>query len=141
MEVDHFNLLNTAWLPEVTGGFRGFAHAADPFFRARPRKIVNASARPPVTTGCRVLDARRSLDQVIAKLPDISGAFGKYFISVRVNTAISKCLHNTNTFLHNIYWRRCAVPPHPLEPAEQLCRRKPGTGRNRQEPAELAELG
>ncbi len=39
--------------------------------------IVNASARPPVTTGCRVLDARRSLDQVTAKLPGISGVFGK----------------------------------------------------------------
>ncbi len=39
--------------------------------------IVNASARPPVTTGCRVLDARSSLDQVTAKLPSISGAFGK----------------------------------------------------------------
>ena len=41
--------------------------------------IVNASARPPVTIGCRALDARRSLDQVPAKFPDITGVFGKLF--------------------------------------------------------------
>ncbi len=38
LEVAQFMFLNTAWLPEVTGGFSDFAHAADPFFRARGRR-------------------------------------------------------------------------------------------------------
>ena len=48
-------------------------------------------ARPPVTIGCRVLDARRALDEAPEKFPEISGVsrgFCKHLIKKRETSAV-----------------------------------------------------